>query len=316
RWRAATRAVGILGVLALLLGLPWAARERLPEPLATHWDGTRPDGSMSLPAAALSPAVIWLLAVAAAAVARRRGGAQARGLAAAGLGFGGALLTGAQASIVSANLDRPGWQEAGPMGAEVALVVAVAIGAGLLAWRLALRGGPGPRVVTAADGPRLELPDGRRAVWLSRTANPWLGLLAAVAGVGTAGCAVAGFAGLGGPAWAAAAPLGIVALAGTVCSSVQARVSERGLTVTFGPLGVPSRHWSPAEIAGARAERRTPAQVGGWGYRLSGLGTTVMLRGGECLVVTPRRGADFAVSVDDAERGAALLNTVAAHRND
>lgn len=55
--------------------------------------------------------------------------------------------------------------------------------------------------------------------------------------------------------------------------------------------------------------------MGGWGYRLSGLGTTVMLRRGECLVIRPRQGAEFAVSVDDAERGAALLNTLTTPRS-
>ncbi|GGR82660.1 hypothetical protein Snoj_40460 [Streptomyces nojiriensis] len=49
-------------------------------------------------------------------------------------------------------------------------------------------------------------------------------------------------------------------------------------------------------------------------YRLSGLGTTVMLRSGECLVIHPRRGREFAVSMDDAERGAALLSALSAQR--
>ncbi|MER5355609.1 DUF1648 domain-containing protein [Kitasatospora sp. NPDC002551] len=308
-------AVGVLGVLALLLGLPWAARGRLPEPVATHWAGTHPDGSTSLTAAALFPAAVWAVAAAVATGARWHGGAQARLWSAVGLAFGGALLTGAQTSIVSANLDHPSWQEARSPDIGVALSLLAAVSAGLAAWRLTPHGDPGPRATTAADGPRLELPAGRRAVWISRAVNPWLGLLAAVAGLGAAGSALAAFAGLGGPAWALTAPLVVVGLAGAGCSSVRARVTERGLTVAFGPLGLLSRHWAPEEIASARAEQRTPAQVGGWGYRLSGLGTTVMLRRGECLVIRPRTGADFAVSADDAERGAALLNAVIAHRN-
>ncbi|MEV6975562.1 DUF1648 domain-containing protein [Kitasatospora sp. NPDC093806] len=318
--QAADRAVGwgapvwAVGVLALLLALPLAAHGRLPEPMATHWDGERPDDSMSLTGAIAFPAAFWLVAVAAAAVARRRGGTQARQLAGAGLGFGGVLLVGAQASIVAANLDRPSWQEARPIGFEVLAAVVAALAAGGLGWWLVARDAPGPRPVTAADGPRLDLPDGQRAVWLSRTVNPWLGVLAAVTGLGAAGSALIAVTGLGGPGWALAVPLTVVAVTGAGCSSVQARVTERGLDVAFGPLGWPSRHWSPADVASARAEQRTPAQVGGWGYRLSGLGTTVMLRRGECLVVEPREGVDFAVSVDDAERGAALLNTVAARR--
>ncbi|MYS57046.1 DUF1648 domain-containing protein, partial [Streptomyces sp. SID6013] len=94
-----------------------------------------------------------------------------------------------------------------------------------------------------------------------------------------------------------------------------ARVSERGLEVSFGPLGWPGRRWAPGDIDTARMEVRRPSQVGGWGYRLSGLGTTVMLRAGECLVIRPRgRRSDFAVSIDDAERGAALLNALRTNR--
>ncbi len=48
---------------------------------------------------------------------------------------------------------------------------------------------------------------------------------------------------------------------------------------------------------------------------MSGLGTTVMLRSGECLVVRTIKGKDFAVSVDDAERGAALLNSLIGQRS-
>ncbi|MFD8414867.1 hypothetical protein ACFV2Q_24440 [Streptomyces sp. NPDC059650] len=40
-----------------------------------------------------------------------------------------------------------------------------------------------------------------------------------------------------------------------------------------------------------------------------------MLRPGTCLVVRPRTGPEFAVSVDDAERGAALLNALAARQS-
>ncbi|MED7947463.1 DUF1648 domain-containing protein [Streptomyces sp. BE303] len=301
-------------VAVLLLALPWVAHGRLPDPLATHWDGRAADGSMSLTASAAFPAACWAVALAAAAVARRWAGAPARTWVGAGLGFGGVLLVGAQAAIVHANLDRPDWQHARPLGPEVAAVLAAAVAAGLLGPWLAHRGGRGPRPATAADGPRLDLPAGQRAVWLSRTVNPWLGLLAAASGLGAAGSALAALGGLGGPAWALFAPCAVVAVTAAGCSSVQARVTERGLDVTFGPFGWPARHWSPADVAAARMERRTPAQVGGWGYRLSGLGTTVMLRRGECLVVRPHRGVEFAVSVDDAERGAALLNTVAARR--
>ena len=85
---------------------------------------------------------------------------------------------------------------------------------------------------------------------------------------------------------------------------------SEGLEVAFGPLGWPARRWPADTIASAWSEHRTAMQAGGWGYRLSGLGTTVMLRGGECLVIRTAKGKDFAISVD----GAALLNSLIGQR--
>ncbi|MFD7878336.1 DUF1648 domain-containing protein [Streptomyces sp. NPDC059766] len=304
-----------VGVLALLVALPLAASGRLPDRLATHWDAGsgRPDDSMPLWAAALFPALIWGVLAFVVVLTLRRAGAGRRipGWAAAGLGFGGVTLLGGQASVVRANLDRVDWHEAGSVTSGVVgtLVVAAAAGAaGLLAARRA-QDEPRP----AADGPTLDIPAGQRVVWLARTANSWLHALAALTGLLAVIVVVSSLAGLTDvPFLLAATPFAFASLLVLGCSSVRARVSERGLDVAFGPFGWPTRRWAAEDIESARVENRTPAQVGGWGYRLSGLGTTVMLRGGECLVIHPSRGREFAVSVDDAERGAALLNSLSA----
>ncbi|QUW81839.1 DUF1648 domain-containing protein [Streptomyces mirabilis] len=304
-----------VGVLALLVALPLAASGRLPDRLATHWDAGsgRPDDSMPLWAAALFPALIWgVLAFVVVLTLRRAGaGRDAPGWAAAGLGFVGVTLLGGQASIVRANLDRADWHQAGSVTSGVVgtLVVAVAAGAASL---LATRRAPDePR--PAADGPTLDIPAGQRVVWLARTSNSWLHALAALTGLLAITVVVSALAGLTGlPFLLGAAPFAFASLLVLGCSSVRARVGEQGLDVAFGPFGWPARHWAAEDIESARVENRTPAQVGGWGYRLSGLGTTVMLRGGECLVIRPSRGREFAVSVDDAERGAALLNSLSA----
>ncbi|MFD8754793.1 DUF1648 domain-containing protein [Kitasatospora sp. NPDC059577] len=301
-----------LGVTALLVALPLVARHRLPDPLATHWGGRAADGSMSVTAAALFPAGVWLVLVLVAALLQRYCAERSPGSGAATLVAGGVLLTGAQTAIVHANLDRARWQDAAPMGIEVVLVLAATAAAGALAWLAGrkLRGpaGKGPD----AGAPVLDVPEGERFVWLSRAANPWLQLLAVVLGLAAAAGVLAAASGLAGLDWSFVLPFALPAVAVLACSSVQARVTERGLTVGFGPFGRPARHWSPADLASARAEHRTAAQAGGWGYRINRLGTTVMLRGGGCLVVRTRRGTDFAVSVDDAERGAALLNALIA----
>ncbi|MFD7558916.1 DUF1648 domain-containing protein [Streptomyces sp. NPDC059835] len=299
-----------VGTAALLVAMPLAASGRLPERVATHWGGLSgpPDGSMPLWAAALFPALIWAVLVLAVAIAARRTGGAARGWVAGSLLSGGVLLAGAQASIVRANLDHEDWRQAeSATGWVVVVFVAAALAAlgGVLVGRRGAVGSRGPAVV----GPSMDIPSGERLVWLSRASNAWLQLIAAVAGLVAVAGALAGLGGLMGSEWLLVAPFALASLLALAFSSVRARVTGRGLEVAFGPLGLPVRRWAAEDIESAWVEERTAARVGGWGYRLNGLGTTVMLRGGECLVVRSK-GKDFAVSVDDAERGAALLNSL------
>ncbi|MFJ9076802.1 DUF1648 domain-containing protein [Streptomyces sp. NPDC102278] len=306
RWGAAMWAAGVLAALA---ALPPAAGGRLPERLATHWRGSSPDGSMPLWAASLFPALIWAVLALSVAFAGRRGGVAGRPWVGVTLLSGGVFLAGVQATIVRANLDRAEWSDAGSVGAGVTVTVVAATAAGVLGWLVGRRGGAATSSEGTGGVARMEIPEGERFVWLSRAANPWLHLIAAVTGLVASAAALAAVGGLISLQWALIAPFAIASALVLFCSSVQARVTEKGLAVAFGPFGWPVRHWAAQDIESARAESRTPAQVGGWGYRLSGLGTTVMLRAGECLVIRPRKGPEFAVSVDDAERGAALLNS-------
>ncbi|MCH0541061.1 DUF1648 domain-containing protein [Streptomyces sp. MUM 203J] len=321
----------VVGVLVLLAGIPLAASGRLPDRLATHWSGDGaggPDDSMPLWAAAVFPALIWAaLATGVALWVRRAGraaggsgdpGGAVRGGAAATLLSGGTFLVGTQAAIVRANLDRDDWREAGSVADWVVAALVAAVTAGAIGW-LACRRRPAPQGRDGA-GPRMDLPEGQRIAWFSRAANPWLHAVSAVTGLVALAVALVALGGMAQPHMPPFAPLAMIApfaLASILVlafASVQARVDEEGLKVSFGPFGWPARHWSVEDIESARTEHRTPAQVGGWGYRLSGLGTTVMLRGGECLVVRAG-GKDFAVSVDDAERGAALLNSLGARNS-
>ncbi|AUY53972.1 DUF1648 domain-containing protein [Streptomyces sp. CB01881] len=311
--------------------MPLAAAGRLPDEMATHWGSNgHPDDSMPFWAVPLFPAGLWAVTVLALALTARWTGPAARSWAGVVLLSGGVLLTGAQASIVHANLDRTTWADAAPVGFEVVVILAASALAGLLGHLAGRRattaetarsggtadgtaggtdGGPtgGPN-----DGPRLDVPAGERFAWLSRTVNPWLQLTATLFGLAATVGAGAAAAGLADVLWAVAPALAVTGVAVSACSTVQALVTPKGLEIAFGPVGWPVRRWQLDAIESARSEQRTPAQVGGWGYRLSGLGTTVMLRRGDCLVIHPRRGSDFAVSVDDAERGAALLNSMTA----
>ncbi|MFV0137962.1 DUF1648 domain-containing protein [Streptomyces sp. HMX87] len=306
-------------MLVLLVALPLAAGGRLPDRLATHWGAGsgEPDSSMPLWAATFVPALISVVMTAVVALAawRARGSTDGapRGWVGATLGSGGVTLLGGQASVVRANLDHADWRQADSETDWVVTTLVVAVAVGVVAL---LAGRRAPAAVPAAAGPMMEIPEGERFVWLSRTSNPWLHATAAVTGVVAVAALVVAVGGLmGSEAALLAAPFALASVLVLGCASVQARVSEKGLEVALGPLGWPARRWAPESIASARVETRTAAQVGGWGYRLSGLGTTVMLRSGECLVVRTEKGKDFAVSVDDAERGAALLNSLIGQRS-
>ncbi|MFD3677649.1 DUF1648 domain-containing protein [Streptomyces sp. NPDC058613] len=307
RWGAVVWTVGVLAVLAVL---PLAASSRLPDRIATHWGNGSPDGSMPIWAAAVFPALIWAVLALALGLAGRRGGASAAPWVGVSLLSGGVFLAGAQASIVRANLDRADWRDAGSVGTGILVTAVVAIAACALGWLAGRRSAPPAPARQDVGGESMDIPEGERRVWLSRASNPWLHLIAALTGIVAAAAVLAAAGGLIGLQWALIAPFAIASVLTLLCASVQARVTESGLEVAFGPLGWPVRRWTAQSITSARAEKRTPAQVGGWGYRLSGLGTTVMLRAGECLVIHPAKGAEFAVSVDDAERGAALLNSL------
>ncbi|WP_073920930.1 hypothetical protein [Streptomyces sp. CB00455] len=149
-----------------------------------------------------------------------------------------------------------------------------------------------------------------QVLWQSHASNRWMQATAVVLALIAAGLAVAGLAGSVAVVWAPIAVLLLAALLVAVFASVTVRITGRALEVAYGPVGRPVRRWSPEDIEGpARVEDRRPVQVGGWGYRISKLGTTVLIRRGPCLVIRSR-GRDFAVSVDDAPRGAALLNTL------
>ncbi|MEU6217075.1 DUF1648 domain-containing protein [Streptomyces sp. NPDC047022] len=322
RWGTA---VWTAGTAALIAALPWAASGRLPDRLATHWSAgrTAPDSSMPLWAASLFPALMWLVLAAAVTLTLRQVGAAARTATrrwtTCALLSGGVLLCGAQASIIRANLDREDWHQADLPNVWIVAALVAAGAAGIVGWLVSAREQAATTDAVAArqEGPTIEVPADQRLVWFSRTANPWIQLGAAVTGLIAVGAVIALVSGIAAPgaSWALLVPFALASIALTCCASVQARVSEQGLAVAFGPLGRPVRRWQAAEIESARAEYRTPAQAGGWGYRLSGLGTTVMLRGGECLVIRTRgKGKEFAVSVDDAERGAALLNSLNAPR--
>ncbi|MEO3871435.1 hypothetical protein ABGB18_21690 [Nonomuraea sp. B12E4] len=120
---------------------------------------------------------------------------------------------------------------------------------------------------------------------------------------------------LPGAAAGIALPALLIALAvAPATASLSVRVSEDGLAIGFGPLGWPVRRIRLSQILSAYPETRFPSQVGGWGFRGMPGSATIMSRGGECLIIRYRSGGRLAISIDDAARGASLINALIAER--
>ncbi|NUW31429.1 DUF1648 domain-containing protein [Nonomuraea sp. SMC257] len=313
-----TAALWGLTVSVALAGGPLVLRGRLPDPIAVHWGlGLGPDRSMPLAASATTDVALWtavwvtLLVMVPAVSGRRRARAGWWGA----LAGSSALFLGMGATTLLANLDAPSWTEARLPGWQAAAVLAAAVAAALLAARLR-RGATDGSGGEAPVPPELRLRPGQRAVWVGRAGNRWLSGMTVAAGAGL--CLLLLMWGLGlvrDETAADASPgLAIVLVAGLFTSSLTARVTEDGLAIGFGPFGWPVRRIPLERVQHAWTETRSPVEVGGWGFRGLPGDATIMLRGGECLVIGYRSGGRLAISVDDAERAASLINALLATR--
>lgn len=301
-------------VSAALVAVPSAFRDRLPDPVASHWGPSgAPDGAMSFGGFVTFHVVLWAaiagvclsIAVRAGALRRR----YARGRIGAALGAGACLALGLQALSLNANLDRARWEQAGTVGWRVVPLIAAALLAGWIG-HLAARPGPDERPEGGEPPLALHLDPGQRAVWVSSVSAPWASAMAIVGLVAAGAIALGAVLGLPGALWITAAALVVIGLAGLALSSVRVKVSPEGLRISFGPLRWPSRHVPLEKIEKAWVERRRPSEVGGWGFRGLPGRATIMLRGGECLVVRYTSGGELGISIDDATTGAALLTAL------
>ncbi len=303
-------------VAALTAVVPLLFRTRLPHPVAVHWGPSgAPDDAMPLWGAIAAPLGLWVLLSAVVVVAGWRGGVRQRlrrTWQGAVLGWGGLFVLGLTALTVWANLDAGTWSQARSVSWHVAPLLAVSLVAGWLGWSLARRG---PDEVPASEEtvPALRLRPGERAVWVSSETGRGLMVLALVllaVAAASATAVVFGFV----VAWPGLAVCGPTGLACLATSSVRAQVTESGLLLALGPWGWPIRRIPLERIVRGWSEVCRPTEVGGWGIRWIPGRWTIMLRGGECLVVVYPSGRELGISVDDSERGAALLNALIQQR--
>ncbi|TQC47657.1 hypothetical protein EEB14_19055, partial [Rhodococcus sp. WS4] len=155
--------------------------------------------------------------------------------------------------------------------------------------------------------PTLPVPlaPGERAAWTGYARGRWAGVLALAMALATVVSALVG------ALWLAVLFL-VLAILGGAFASVTVQIDRAGLTLSS--WNVRWRRIPLDSVDEARATEIRPMEWGGWGYRFTPRGTAVVIRGGEGIVVTRRDGRPFAVTVDGAAQGAALLNSLVAPR--
>lgn len=103
---------------------------------------------------------------------------------------------------------------------------------------------------------------------------------------------------------------GLLILFGTLAFvHVAVKVDKDCLEVRCGHMGLPRRRIPLSHVVGADfAQAVSPRQWGGWGYRSRpDIGTAVVVRRGEGLVLSLGDGRKFTITVDDAEAAVRII---------
>lgn len=276
--------------------------DRVPDPVATHWSG----GGTADGSTALQPYTVGVLVAVAVAAAvglgmlvglRRRPG-RAGAVAVAGWVAGLLATTYAATLLASRGATRaedvalPWWLVVG------VVVLPLVLGAVLL---VVVPPGRVERPPAATPPPTdLVLAQGERATWVGGAGSrPLLGV-AAVVGVTAVPLALVQLPlGLGA---------GLVALVLCAVHRISVRVDPTGVTVGWGLVRWPRQHFELAGLEGAEVTDIDPMAWGGWGYRVTASGRACVVRRGPGLVLRRRGQVPVAISVDDPQGAAALVN--------
>ncbi len=318
--------VGRVGFAALPFVLALAAdlilfatwRDRLPAQIASHFVGNGQVDDHASRGSYIAVVVVLfagigalgvLMAVAGKYTGRSYGRVVASGYAVAGgLGY-------LMAAVLFVNVDAAQDAQGRALGVSFPLWhLAVGLGAAVLAFGLGLLLAAlfpreaAPAVRRPAGGvERIELADGEIAGWARNAGTWWLPLVPLVAlGVGIVLLFTAD--------WIAAIPAFVIGVLLAVFARPYVTVDRRGLTVS-GVLPWPRIRIPLDRIEAAGSRKINPlAEYGGWGYRIQPGRTGVMIRSGEGIVADLAGGRQFAVTVEDSETAAALLNTLVDQR--
>jgi hypothetical protein len=301
-----TLGVLVPGVIALSALLPlWVYRDRLPEPLATHWSFLgRPDSAMPLTtlttiiAAMVVPAVLCMTFLAYRKQAHRGEVSPPMAIA----GFLAGLVAVITWLTVSANLDAATWRDAADMGfVKVALSLSVGVALAAIIARVSR-----PLESPAAavfDVPHAGTTPGSRAVWVGSARARWaLPLTLGCLALAVVLARVNMLAGVGAA---------LTSLVGLWFTSIRMTVDRHGVRIAYGPMRWPVQRLPLAEIRQAAVLHVHPMAWGGWGYRgsLKVLRqAAVVLRGGEGVKLELSGDRTFVITIDGAREAAGLIN--------
>lgn len=308
-------------VVILLTWLP-----RLPNPIATHWSGSgAPDGFSNHTGflaftVGMSGGMALLMGCIAVFGAGKGEIAVWSGMnrfmaafsltMSVSMGLMGVLIAQAQ-------LGLPDSRNAGGVGAAVAAAFGVGIVLGVVGWVVQPHvhiAGPAKRAIEPVP-----LAETERAVWVGRArpSRMFVGAIGATLlamALSTASiwaAAASGDEGSQSTFWIMVATTAIIAVLLAVTFAFRVRVDRNGLEARS-VLGWPVFRVPADDVMQAVATKISPvAEFGGWGIRWAPGRLGLVLRTGEGVVVTRNDGRIFAVTVDDADTAAGLLETYA-----
>lgn len=274
--------VGLPACILALAIMPFATgRDRLPARIATHWTFSgQANGNMSLSTirtVVILVATVSCLVLVAGAFSRKTADSQFSVVVALA-GFAGAFVALLGWSTVKQNLDNNDWRVvAGPPGWHLATIILGSFAVGAFSGVTSSRLAlPG---VTAAPPVDSVAPS-----WSRSLSNPWfVGLAASLAVAGVSIMAIH-------PS-VAGVPFLVVGVLLFPFSTIRVDINAGGLSVVFGHLVWPRRHIGFDTMASAEAIRK-----------------------GDAIAVTLQNGKRFAVTIDEAAQGVAVLNALLSER--
>lgn len=312
----------IIGTLIALAGplfvvgtyVSW--RDRLPDPLPTHWSSSGPpDGfsgtfgffvTITILCAVLALGMVLAIWLVRPAVVGR--------MSAAFVTFLLALFSGVWGMTAGRSLDVADSTAVQLPFAAVALLlfacVAVAVGVGWLLpgrWR----GAWGDEVVISPRGDAPVFANDEAVVWVDRVHSPVMTGVATVLFLGALATAIWIPVDEGAASVIVTVVLLVSALPVLWMASVTVRVDADGVHTLWGLFGWPRSTIPLSRIKAVRAEKIVPMRWGGWGYRMSKRGTATVMRGGPGLVIErTAKWPTHAITIPHAAEGAQIIEAL------